>query len=65
MVALNRPQRISDDRVKLVLLPGMDGTGTLYEPLRAALAPSVDFHIVRYPTDQVQGYSELERLVPA
>ena len=38
----------------LILLPGMDGTGTLFAPLRRALAaerPGVDLHTVSFPID--------------
>ena len=43
----------------LVLLPGMDGTGTLFDPLRQALDPSLPVQVLDYPADQVLGYSAL------
>ena len=46
--------------VPLVLLPGLDGTGILFEPLRAALGPTVDTIVVRYPADPTLGYQELQ-----
>jgi len=46
----------------LVLLPGMDGTGTLYESFIAALGPGYCVKIVRYPTTEALGYSELEAI---
>ena len=49
----------------LVLLPGMDGTGTLYESFISALGPSYSVKIVRYPTDEPLGYSELEDIARA
>ncbi|MBB3195290.1 alpha/beta fold hydrolase [Roseateles terrae] len=35
--------------LRLVLLPGMDGTGRLFNPLLAALPPSMPTTVVRYP----------------
>lgn len=46
----------------LVLLPGMDGTGTLFDPLAAALGDAVEVTRVRYPHDQPLAYAELEQL---
>ncbi len=43
----------------LVLLPGMDGTGRLFEPLLHALPPNVAVQVLRYPTDQVLDYPAL------
>ena len=44
----------------LVLLPGMDGTGTLFEPFVSALGREFNIEIVRYPTTGALGYAELE-----
>jgi pimeloyl-ACP methyl ester carboxylesterase len=46
----------------LVLLPGMDGTGTLFAPFLAALGDEFDVRVVRYPGDQPLGYSALEAI---
>ncbi|MDB5807123.1 MAG: alpha/beta hydrolase [Betaproteobacteria bacterium] len=46
----------------LVLLPGMDGSGDLFEEFTAALrtiAPRLSMTIVRYPPDGALGYTEL------
>ena len=51
--------------VRLVLLPGMDGTGDLFEPLKQAMGPHAVIDVVRYPGQQVLGYDELEPLVRA
>jgi pimeloyl-[acyl-carrier protein] methyl ester esterase len=48
---------------KLVLLPGMDGTGELFEPFLEAVR--VPTQVVRYPGADVLGYAELEALVMA
>lgn len=43
----------------LVLLPGLDGTGRLFDGLIGALPPGLNVHVARYPTDQFLSYSEL------
>ncbi len=43
----------------LLLLPGMDGTGQLFEPLLAVLPPSLQATVVAYPADKPCGYAEL------
>ena len=44
----------------IVLLPGMDGTGILFEPFVAELGQQFKVQIVRYPTTGALGYQELE-----
>jgi len=52
--------------IRLVLLPGMDGTGELFEPLAQAMGRQHDaIDVVRYPGSEPLGYDELERLVRA
>jgi len=51
--------------IRLVLLPGMDGTGDLFEPLQEALDPRTRVDIVRYPGSEPQGYDELEPRIRA
>jgi pimeloyl-ACP methyl ester carboxylesterase len=46
-------------RPTLVLLPGMDGTGELFGPLRRVMPADAPVRIVSYPVDQVLGYDEL------
>jgi len=48
----------------VVLLPGLDGTATLFEPLVGVLA-STRCLPVAYPCDQLLGYDALEALVRA
>lgn len=43
----------------LVLLPGMDGTGALFEPLLAALDPRLHTIVVRYPESVSLDYAAL------
>src|SRR5262249_12795088 len=42
-----------------ILLPGMDGTGLLFEPFLKALPSSIQPIVVRYPNDESLGYKEL------
>jgi pimeloyl-[acyl-carrier protein] methyl ester esterase len=49
--------------LKVLLLPGMDGTGTLFGPLIDELGPEFDLETVPYPTDQALSYAELEPIV--
>jgi pimeloyl-ACP methyl ester carboxylesterase len=49
----------------LVLLPGMDGTGLLFDPFVVALASEFDIKVVSYPLSDPLGYSELGALVRA
>lgn len=44
----------------LVLLPGLDGTGVLFEPLVAALPADIVPHVISYPGDMPMTYDELE-----
>ena len=46
----------------IVLLPGMDGSGTLFSDFIASLPPGAQPLIVAYPPDQALGYEELEAL---
>ncbi|MCH8618685.1 alpha/beta hydrolase [Undibacterium sp. TS12] len=46
----------------IVLLPGMDGTGTLYGDLQDALAGKGKLIVARYPPDQVLDYAALEQV---
>jgi pimeloyl-[acyl-carrier protein] methyl ester esterase len=48
--------------VALVLLPGMDGTGTLFDPFVEKIRASFDIKVVRYPTTEALGYDALEQL---
>jgi pimeloyl-ACP methyl ester carboxylesterase len=49
--------------MKLVLLPGLDGTGVLFRPLLAALPPDIEPIVIAYPTRQALGYDQLMPLV--
>lgn len=49
----------------LVLLPGLDGTGTLFETLIEALQGGVRTKVICYPPDLTAGYEELEHIAEA
>jgi len=49
--------------LKLVLLPGMDGTGELFTDFVDALPKLFETVVVRYPSDRFLPYSELAGLV--
>jgi len=47
----------------LVLLPGMDGTGNLFDPFISAFGSDFKTIIIRYPLSQPLNYCELEVIV--
>lgn len=47
----------------LVLLPGMDGTGTLFAPLLRELSPAIQPLVVTYPPNERLDYAELAERV--
>jgi pimeloyl-[acyl-carrier protein] methyl ester esterase len=47
----------------IVLLPGMDGSGSLFSDFIASLPAGAKSVVVTYPPDLALGYSELEALV--
>lgn len=46
----------------IVLLPGMDGTGSLFDPFISALGNQFNIIVVRYPNSGSLGYKELEEI---
>ena len=52
------------DRISLLLLPGLDGTGELFAPLLSELPESIQARIIRYPKDphlELNDYIEVAR----
>lgn len=49
----------------LVLLPGLDGTGELFDPLLRELPAGWRTWVARYPADAALGYDELTRRLQA
>lgn len=56
---------LKPEKITIVLLPGMDGTGLLFESFVAALSPEFDTIVVRYPGDEPLGYPALETIARA
>ncbi|MGH9733864.1 MAG: alpha/beta fold hydrolase [Candidatus Acidiferrales bacterium] len=52
-------------KIALVLLPGLDGTGVLFNDFVAKLPPDLEPIVVRYPTDKPLGYAQLEEIARA
>lgn len=46
-------------RLKMILLPGMDGTGKLFDPLLETLPPNFEPRVIAYPNEPVKSYDEL------
>lgn len=42
----------------LVMLPGLDGTGLVFEPLLAHLPEEITAQVVRYPADRIMTFQE-------
>jgi pimeloyl-[acyl-carrier protein] methyl ester esterase len=51
--------------LKLVLLPGLDGTGEFFQPLLESLRPEVRTRVVRYPVDGGFDYATCTELARA
>jgi pimeloyl-[acyl-carrier protein] methyl ester esterase len=49
--------------IHLVLLPGLDGTGLLFQPLLDVLPTNIKPITVSYPPDKILGYDELLPIV--
>lgn len=49
--------------MKVVLLPGMDGTGILFKPLLQYASPDCDIQIITYPDTRGQNYTSLTEQV--
>lgn len=49
----------NDQRLIVCLLPGLDGTGRLYDRLTADLTVDFDVQVIGYPVDEFDGYQAL------
>lgn len=47
----------------LILLPGLDGTGALFDPLMAAVTSDAPLQVISYPDAELLTYSDLVELV--
>jgi len=52
-----------DPKIKLILLPGLDGTGQLFLPFIQAMPPRIEAMPVSYPPEDAYGYGDLLNLV--
>jgi len=52
-------------KIGLVLLPGLDGTGTLFNDFVANLPPDIEPIVARYSVDQPLSYLKLEEIARA
>ena len=50
---------------RLILMPGIDGTGISFEPLAELLPPEVAVTVVRYPPDRILSFEETLRCAEA
>ncbi len=51
--------------MKVVLLPGLDGTGILFKPFIEALSSQVEVQVISYPPNKKMSYPELVNFVIA
>lgn len=51
------------EKPAILLLPGLDGTGRLFDRLVRELEPTVQVRVISYPSERFLGYSALAELV--
>ncbi len=49
--------------MELILLPGMDGTGILFQPFLNSVSNGISTKVIHYPCDQEISYNELTNYV--
>lgn len=54
---------MDNQKITLVLLPGLNGTAGLFDPLLSVATSEYKLLIISYPTDQVKSYEELSAYV--
>ncbi len=47
------------NEMQLVLMPGLDGTGKLFEPFTSLLPPGVNFTVISYPRQEPLSHDQL------
>ena len=50
---------MADDRLLVLMLPGLDGTGRLFGPILGQLSGGLEPTVVQFPADRALGYDEL------
>lgn len=54
---------IDNEKITIVLLPGLNGTAGLFDPLLSVATDEYALMVISYPTHQVKSYEELTRYV--
>lgn len=54
---------MDNQKITLVLLPGLNGTAGLFDPLLAVATNEYELKVISYPTHQVKSYEELTEYV--
>ena len=49
---------MTSHQTTLVMLPGLDGTGLVFDPLLKHLSAGIEAQVVRYPADRVMSFQE-------
>ena len=49
---------MTSQKTSLIMLPGLDGTGMVFEPLLAQLPQTIEPIVVRYPVDRAMSFQE-------
>ncbi|HKJ29840.1 MAG TPA: hypothetical protein VKA22_06480, partial [Desulfuromonadales bacterium] len=49
---------MTSHQTTLVMLPGLDGTGLVFDPLLEHLPEEIEVQVVRYPADRVMSFQE-------
>lgn len=50
---------IDNEKITIVLLPGLNGTAGLFDPLLSVATDEYELMVISYPTHQVKSYEEL------
>ncbi len=54
---------MENEKITLVLLPGLNGTAGLFDPLLSVATHEYELMVISYPTHQVKSYKELTEYV--
>lgn len=54
---------MGSEKITIVLLPGLNGTASLYDPLLSVATSEYELMVISYPTHQVNSYEELTEYV--
>lgn len=54
---------MANEKITLVLLPGLNGTADLFDPLLSVATSEYELMVISYPTHQIKSYEELTEYV--